>query len=41
MHFESGGTFLDFSPGKVKKYYAEQFEKGKEFVSILKNKEKK
>jgi uncharacterized protein (DUF697 family) len=41
MHFESGGTFLDFSPEKVKKYYAEQFEKGKEFVSILKNKEEK
>lgn len=28
-HFESGGTFLDFEPGRVKKFYDEQFEKGK------------
>lgn len=28
-HFESGGTFLDFEPSRVKKFYDEQFEKGK------------
>ena len=28
-HFESGGTFLDFEPSRVKKFYNEQFEKGK------------
>ncbi|MEK8015532.1 MAG: DUF697 domain-containing protein [Candidatus Parabeggiatoa sp.] len=30
QHFESGGTFLTFDPQKVKAYYAEQLEKGKE-----------
>jgi uncharacterized protein (DUF697 family) len=29
QHFASGGTFLDFDPAKVRKYYAEQFEHGK------------
>lgn len=29
QHFASGGTFLDFDPGKVRAYYAEQFEHGK------------
>jgi uncharacterized protein (DUF697 family) len=29
QHFESGGTFLDFNPEKVRKYFAEQFGKGK------------
>ena len=29
QHFESGGTFLDFDPDKVKEYFAEQIEKGK------------
>ena len=28
-HFETGGTFLDFEPARVKKFYNEQFEKGK------------
>lgn len=28
-HFESGGTFLDLDPTKVKDYYKEHFEKGK------------
>lgn len=28
-HFETGGTFLDFEPSRVKKFYDEQFEKGK------------
>ena len=30
QHFESGGTLLDFDPKRVKDYYAQQFEKGKE-----------
>ncbi len=25
QHFESGGTFLDFDPVKVREYYAQQF----------------
>ncbi len=29
VHFDGGGTFLDFDPQRFKKYYAEQFEKGK------------
>jgi uncharacterized protein (DUF697 family) len=29
QHFESGGTFLDFDPDKVRKYFAEEYEKAK------------
>ncbi len=29
QHFESGGTFLDFDPKKVKAYFMEQLEDGK------------
>jgi uncharacterized protein (DUF697 family) len=29
QHFESGGTFLDFDPTKVRAYYAEQFSAAK------------
>src|SRR5262249_16062257 len=29
QHFESGGTFLDFDPTKVKEHFQEEFEKGK------------
>lgn len=28
-HFETGGTFLDFDPSRLKKFYNEKFEKGK------------
>jgi uncharacterized protein (DUF697 family) len=35
QHFESGGTFLDFDPDKVKAYFGEQFEKGKLVVADL------
>lgn len=35
-HFESGGTFLDFQPEKMKKYLNEQFDKGKEVAANLK-----
>ncbi len=36
QHFESGGTFLDLDPVKVKAFFAEQFEKGKKVVDCLK-----
>lgn len=29
QHFESGGTFLDFDPDKVKEHFRADFEKGK------------
>jgi uncharacterized protein (DUF697 family) len=29
QHFESGGTFLDFNPKKVRAYFEEQFREGK------------
>lgn len=35
-HFETGGTFLDFDPGRLKKYYDEKFEKGKEIAKEIK-----
>lgn len=35
-HFETGGTFLDFDPNRLKKYYNEKFEKGKEMAKDLK-----
>lgn len=31
-HFETGGTFLDFDPARLKKYYDEKFEKGKQMA---------
>lgn len=33
QHFESGGTFLDFEPEKVKEYFAEQFKEGQKFAT--------
>ncbi len=38
MHLESGGTLLDFDPKKVKSFYADLLEKGKEIVGDLKGK---
>lgn len=35
-HFETGGTFLDFDPGRLKKYYDKKFEKGKEIAKEIK-----
>lgn len=35
-HFETGGTFLDFDPERLKKYYNEKFEKGKEVARDVK-----
>jgi uncharacterized protein (DUF697 family) len=39
-HFESGGTFLDFDPARLKKLYKEQFEKGKKVAEQLRKDEK-
>ncbi len=38
-HFETGGTFLDFDPDRLKKYYHEKFEKGKEVAEELRKKQ--
>jgi uncharacterized protein (DUF697 family) len=35
-HFETGGTFLDFDPSRLKKYYNEKFEKGKKVAKKIK-----
>ncbi len=39
QHFESGGTFLTFDPGKVKAYYAEMLEEGKTVAANAKNRD--
>lgn len=36
QHFASGGTFLTFDPQKVKAYYTEMFQEGKNIVAELK-----
>jgi uncharacterized protein (DUF697 family) len=38
-HFETGGTFLDFDPERLRKFYNEKFEKGKEVAEQLRKKE--
>jgi uncharacterized protein (DUF697 family) len=38
QHFESGGTFLDFKPEKVKGYFADLFKEGQKIASGLKPK---
>jgi uncharacterized protein (DUF697 family) len=40
-HFETGGTFLDFDPARLKKYYDEKFEKGKEYAEKIKEEQEK
>jgi uncharacterized protein (DUF697 family) len=35
QHFESGGTFLDFNPEKVKNYFASLYNQGKTVASNL------
>ncbi len=40
-HFETGGTFLDFDPGRLKKYYQEKFEKGKKVAKDIREEEKR
>ena len=32
QHFESGGTMLDFEPGKVREFYQQQVKEGKAVV---------
>jgi len=39
-HFETGGTFLDFDPQRLKKYYDEKFEKGKQMARDMEKDEK-
>jgi uncharacterized protein (DUF697 family) len=36
QHFESGGTFLDFDPAKVKEYFSKLYEEGRTAASKLK-----
>lgn len=40
-HFETGGTFLDFDPGRLKKYYQEKFEKGKKVAQEIRDEEER
>jgi uncharacterized protein (DUF697 family) len=40
-HFESGGTFLDFDTDRFRKFYDEQFEKGKKVAEDLKDEAEK
>jgi uncharacterized protein (DUF697 family) len=36
MHFESGGTFLDFNPDSLRAHFRQEFEKSKETVTRMK-----
>jgi len=38
-HFETGGTILDFEPERLKKFYNEKFEKGKDIAKKMKEDE--
>ena len=38
-HFETGGTFLDFDPQRLKNYYNEKFEKGKQVAEDMRKKQ--
>ena len=40
-HFETGGTFLDFDPARLKKMYNEMFEKGKKYAYQVKKEQDK
>jgi uncharacterized protein (DUF697 family) len=40
-HFQTGGTFLDFDPERLRKLYKEKFEKGKKMAEEMKGKKKK
>ena len=40
-HFETGGTFLDFDPARLTKFYQEKFEKGKKVAKDLKKEQEK
>ncbi len=38
-HFDTGGTFLDFDPERLKNYYNEKFEKGKQVAEEVRKKQ--
>ncbi|MFK7946156.1 MAG: DUF697 domain-containing protein [Saprospiraceae bacterium] len=40
-HFETGGTFLDFDPARLTKFYQEKFEKGKKVAKDMKKEQEK
>ncbi|QDG75018.1 YcjF family protein [Labrenzia sp. PHM005] len=40
QHYENGGTLMDFNAGKMRDFYKEQFEKGKELARKAKEKVK-
>jgi uncharacterized protein (DUF697 family) len=40
-HFQTGGTFLDFDPERLRKLYKEKFEKGKKMAREMKNSQSK
>ncbi len=40
-HFETGGTFLDFDPDRLRKYYKEKFEKGKKVAREMKDRQER
>jgi len=40
-HFETGGTFLDFDPSRLKKFFDEKFEKGKKMAKDMEPEVKK
>ena len=35
QHFESGGTFLDLNPDKVREYFKAQFEEGRKMAATI------
>ncbi|MEO1434451.1 MAG: DUF697 domain-containing protein [Bacteroidota bacterium] len=39
-HFQTGGTFLDFDVDRLRKYYQQQFEKGKKVAADIQKEEK-
>lgn len=39
LHFSSGGTILDFDTNRFRKFYEEQFEKGKKVAEDIRNEE--
>lgn len=41
QHFESGGTFLDFDPVKVKDYFHSKFEEGQQIAKEMNEKKDK
>lgn len=41
MHFEAGGTLLDFDPHRMRSHYKQEFEKAKQAVADMKNEQAK